>query len=457
MAGQIDLRRALTDPRFQRSQALDPRTMLAQTMLRQRRAPRTPLAGLGTLAQQLSGAYLLSQARRDAETAQEKQGGAQGELLQALLAGGSGAFQDLTAPGGSLADALKSSGPEFRQGLFNTQFAAQQGLRAAAARRSDLELATLRQRKTKRQALEDTSEQRRTDLESGLTADVAKAKRGPKDLSPRDKAFSLLTPEQQKAVVMAKGLGQTITFNSDGSVEIKQGGAVLATSEQPTDKTPVASLLKPKEALKQSEQFSFLTNSIDLLDNLIEEIQQNPDAFGVSGSIGRTLQTAKGVAGDILDVGGAVETAKEFLRGTTLEGFIDQDFDPQLPRTQLLEHSLAAALAKVRSQKGGEEGRALTQLYVDAKKDVKLTGLTSSRAVQERLIEIRDEFKREQTGLGKRLSTTAPVSGDRPSASSTKTEQDRLLRQARRALRAGKQRSEVERILQEHGIDPGQL
>lgn len=209
---------------------------------------------------------------------------------------------------------------------------------------------------------------------------------------------------QKRLDSLTEGKGFAIKFNPNGTIEaIVQGG----------DSKGLFSSLSGKQQLESAERADALVRAIGTFDEVIAKIDEDPTAFGALGSVRKAVQTMTGIAGDLgeliegvsgVDINKGVSAATRFLADNNLEGEFEGFFDPQLSKTKLLENTLAFELARLRLIGSGGDMRALRQAFLDARDDVNLTGLTASRDVRARLVDIRGQFARELSDLSRRLS-----------------------------------------------------
>ena len=206
-------------------------------------------------------------------------------------------------------------------------------------------------------------------------------------------------------------------------------GTVTTTPRvpQPTEPKPATDqprdvglfrFLTPKEQLSQKAQVDALRTNIDLIDKIQANIKANPTNYGAIGGIKKFGQSTLGVAsdvGDALDIATGLkikDQASSIFRKLTAEGLekeIGIDFNPNLPKIELWENTLALQLAKLRLTQGDSEQRAITKVYEAAKSDTKLTGFTFTGDVSKRMEQIKEFFERELENTTKALSGQKPT------------------------------------------------
>ena len=147
---------------------------------------------------------------------------------------------------------------------------------------------------------------------------------------------------------------------------------------------------------------------------LRESIVENRSRAGVVGTISRVFQEGVGIVRDFVDIGIDVpgfldemipQVAEDIQNGAADQG-ISAFFDPSIPENDVFENSLAYALARAR--KGS--GRLNRDDVLNARKDTKITGLTSSDAVLAKLQAIDQELAAAQNDFQNRLGG---ITGDK--------------------------------------------
>ena len=209
--------------------------------------------------------------------------------------------------------------------------------------------------------------------------------------------------------------GQPVEVPGVGTVTTmpRVGQAQLDQPEQPKGDVGLFRFLTPKDQLNKKSQVDALRSNIELIDKISADIKKNPTNYGAIGTLKKAGQSALGVAsdvGDAIDIATGIkikEQAGAIFKRLTAEGLereIGIDFNPNLPKIELWENTLALQLAKLRIGQGDTEVRAITKAYNDAKADTKLTGFTFKGDVEKRLEEVKDFFKKELDSTTKALS-----------------------------------------------------
>lgn len=224
----------------------------------------------------------------------------------------------------------------------------------------------------------------------------------------------------------AQGQGLAITFTDDGRV----AGVSVGPGAQV--QPGLASKLSGGQLFEQDQRIADIDRSVADLDGLIKQTVLDPEDFGATGSVRRTGQTIADGLSDVASAfgnltGGAVDL------NTVADAFasafgVEDAFDEDLPAQEVLERNLAISLAKLRISRGGTGTRALADIFKAAKKDTQLTGFTSSRAVKNKLEQIRREFTAERDAITRGLSGQSPQSVQVDDLGSLSDEElDRLL------------------------------
>lgn len=226
-----------------------------------------------------------------------------------------------------------------------------------------------------------------------------------------------------------------IQFGEDGRVNIQQtpaskpgislgGGAQAPAAPAPgvkpaaggTRTVSPASLLTGNELNQNIKEKDRLDSAIKLIEGTIAETDRNPTAFGAVGSVRGVVQ---GVGGLTADLGSLFESATGVKVNKYASDIVDSAaqqfgakegaalaklFDPQLSVNELVETSIAFALAQTRMNAGEGDERGIAAAVKQAKKELNLTGLTSTSDVRERLKKSLDVIADARKKLGTRLT-----------------------------------------------------
>lgn len=188
--------------------------------------------------------------------------------------------------------------------------------------------------------------------------------------------------------------GFTMEFDDEGNLKGVRYG-------------PGSAALTAQQALRQQEQLDEWGSVIGTLDETIATLRQNPDRAGVMGAIKNFAQDIVGVVGDV-----APKEWTDRIKETiaAIPGITDEEandlnpfFDVALPETQIMQNTIALALAKMRIQAGGSSIRALKDAFEKAQEDVAIRGMFSSQNAIARLEKVREEFARSRAALGSRF------------------------------------------------------
>ena len=186
------------------------------------------------------------------------------------------------------------------------------------------------------------------------------------------------------------------------------------------------------DQIRQAQRLSTLQGNVALVDLLLDRLKEDPTRFGVMGSVRGAVQGTAAITSDLAEViknssGGMVDLNQtaaniaQSLKGSPIEDEMAGFFDPKLSDLDLLENTLAFELARLRLEKSKGEIRALTAAFRDAKKDVNLKGLTSSRDVEARLRSVREQFATELAEVSRIVTGKQADSGDAPPPPDRKT------------------------------------
>lgn len=190
------------------------------------------------------------------------------------------------------------------------------------------------------------------------------------------------------------------------SVEAGPGGTVTATEQ-----VGLGPSLKAGKQFDQGQRLGLLENTINRLDEQIANIADDPQDYGIVGDLRGTAQEFVGLAEDLAAMTGQNRVGEllQDMAGAVGEGLYDTD----LPAIQQAENTLAVRLALLRANRPGNESRALKSFLDVAREETKLTGLTTGRAVAERLQGIKRIFEEERQMLIRGLSgrEAAPMQG----------------------------------------------
>lgn len=182
--------------------------------------------------------------------------------------------------------------------------------------------------------------------------------------------------------------GMRVTVDPSGKITLEQGSALSATARD-----------------KLQGENDALSSARENIGTILRSLEKSPGLGGAKGSIKGAAQSGVEIIGDVLGPTARrwADNAAAAVATAFGQGKVDKDvtafFDPSLPQNEVFENSLAYALARAR--KGA--GRLNGQDILNAKKDVRITGLTSVAEVKARLKAVDAEIARSQGGIGRRL------------------------------------------------------
>ena len=214
-------------------------------------------------------------------------------------------------------------------------------------------------------------------------------------------------PEKPEAVSAI-----TLEHPSQGTVTLNRRDPQLASYLQPGSGWTETARTRRGEipASIQDDiniEMSSLNRGRQRIATMRQGIMANRGRAGIAGTVTRWGQEALGMAADLtgigIDVPGIVGDTMQDVQGDLNRGMAEQGvadyFDPTIPQNEVFENSLAYSLARARKGKG----RLNKDDVENARKDVRITGLTSVDAVLARLAAIDQEFAEAQSGLEVRL------------------------------------------------------
>jgi hypothetical protein len=156
-----------------------------------------------------------------------------------------------------------------------------------------------------------------------------------------------------------------------------------------------------KKSVDAIEQIGFIDEANLMMSDLMAEIKIDPNIVGILGSIRAGGQTLTGVLGDV-GLGKMVDTAKDIIFTDTEAGpdHVFEWFDsPTLSNLKVLENSIGLIFARLRNK----SGRVPVEVIRLSIGDVKLSGLTSSTQVQNRLNFLSKQLDRRKARLEKQF------------------------------------------------------
>jgi hypothetical protein len=176
------------------------------------------------------------------------------------------------------------------------------------------------------------------------------------------------------------------------STQVSPDGTIIMTTG------PAGQLETKANRDEMLQTATYYKNMADDLANLLQASDKDPTILGTFGAARKVGGKVKGVLQDLagygVNVNKFVQAGKDLAKGLPADIQKSDFLDPSLTGTlEVFENSLAIGLAKTRQEKG----RALADIYADAKKDVQLTPWTEGSAtVAARLRFIASQFRRSQ-------------------------------------------------------------
>lgn len=167
---------------------------------------------------------------------------------------------------------------------------------------------------------------------------------------------------------------------------------------------------RPPSANRQDEirgNIQAVSRARSTLAKVRESIIEDRSRSGVAGSVKRFIQEGVGIVGDFADLGidvpdfisGILPQVSDDIKSGAADQGISGFFDASIPENDVFENSLAYALARAR--KGS--GRLNRDDLINARRDTRITGLTSSDAVLSRLKAIEEELAAAEADFESRI------------------------------------------------------
>ncbi|KKK71124.1 hypothetical protein LCGC14_2917110, partial [marine sediment metagenome] len=159
-------------------------------------------------------------------------------------------------------------------------------------------------------------------------------------------------------------------------------GQLPRSPEEKAEESAAASA-RGRGRVAGEEQLSFVTEASGIIGILLAEVIKDEGIVGIRGTLRRIGQTGQEVLSD-LGLDGLLNTARQLAFEQSdasldeIEGWFDS---PTLSALKTIENSVGLILARIRQP----EGRLQVALIELSIEDVKLTGLTGSKQVVNRL------------------------------------------------------------------------
>ena len=158
-----------------------------------------------------------------------------------------------------------------------------------------------------------------------------------------------------------------------------------------------------RAAVEAEETLGFISEARGILSPLMSEIERDPGIVGIRGSLRKTGKSAIGVISD-LGLKSVVESAKNIALSNsdmTADQYQGMFTSPTLSSLQIIENSVGMISARIRTP----DQRLPLDVINRSIAEVKLTGLTSSEQVKDRLefidslFSVREEALKQRFGM----------------------------------------------------------
>ncbi len=138
-----------------------------------------------------------------------------------------------------------------------------------------------------------------------------------------------------------------------------------------------------KGRVEAKQQLAFIDQATGTIVNMLDAVERDPGIVGARGSLRATGQTAIGVLSDLgasplIDAARSIALISSDASTEDFEGWFD---NPKLSTIKLFENSVGLVLARLRTP----QGRVPVEIIKRSIQDVKLSGLTSTEQVENRL------------------------------------------------------------------------
>ena len=223
------------------------------------------------------------------------------------------------------------------------------------------------------------------------------------------------SPEVQRNKELQKPIGKDLAalFGVPIGTPLADVMALIPPSPGEQAEIKAAGTARGKGRIEAEEQIGFIDEASTMVTDLLEEVKLDPSLVGVGGSLRSTGQTALGVIGD-LGASGLVDSVKDMAFENTdlgLDDITDLFDSPTLSVLSIMENSIGLILARLRTP----SGRIPVDVIKRSIDDVGLTGLKSSKQVQNRLNFVLEQLNRRSGSIEKRFSLPGRNETDVPS------------------------------------------
>jgi len=210
-----------------------------------------------------------------------------------------------------------------------------------------------------------------------------------KDVTPKE-GFKVLSETEAKDLLKgAYQEGKAYQQNKDPMskdfnkiFEIGGSGVTVNVGKEKTAKQQAGQLTSEAAINKAIQNVSFVTEIGENIDKIDAMLDENPQIAGLSGQVLRFGNKAVSAAENF----GQGDKIKNVLKKFKLK---DKVVDTDIATLEALEDALAPAYARVLFP----DAKTITNKMIEiAREDMKITGFTGAREVQDRLAEIKRQF-----------------------------------------------------------------
>jgi hypothetical protein len=223
-------------------------------------------------------------------------------------------------------------------------------------------------------------------------------------MTARAKYLIETSPDIQKEQELDKPISESLAAKFQVPVGTTMRGIVGRIPDSPEKSAgKIAEFqAKSKEKVKSETTIGFINEADSIIKTLEDELLRDPTLVGAVGSLRAKGQTAIGILNDF-GADQLVDTARD-LAFTESDLELDEQYalfkDPTLSVLSIIENSLGMIVARMRTP----EARVAVETIRQAKKDVNLTGFSSSQDIQNRLKFVSDILNFRKTHLQKRFA-----------------------------------------------------
>lgn len=215
--------------------------------------------------------------------------------------------------------------------------------------------------------------------------------------------------EDRAALVKKFGDESVEVARFDAATAPRPGITVFDDEGNPIVTTgPAAGIASAAQRDRNQAQLDSITQARSILGNVRASIVADPTRAGAVGTVKKLTQRGIGILKDAVGITDAdlpafIQDSVSSVLSDLNAGLADPDvadfFDPALPRNDVFENAVAYGLARAR--KGS--GRLNREDVINARKDVKFTGLKSKDEVLASIDAINAELNTSQRDIERRL------------------------------------------------------